>query len=130
MRYAIFCYHDEKVTSLWTRETGYSVITKLALVEDKLKRRGKFVAAATLGPADAATTLRMDCDPPILACEPHAQAKDQLLSFYIVDCDSLEEAHRLGRDLGHAYLGGAYEMRPSAHLESTDPGASNRALAS
>ena len=125
MRYAIFCYHDEKVTSLWTTDTGYSVITKLALVEDKLKRDGKLITAVTLGPPAGATTLRMDRDPPILDCGPYAQAKDQLLSFYIVDCDSVEEAHGFGRDIGHAHLGGAYEMRPIAHLEPTKPGARN-----
>ena len=43
---------------------------------------------------------------------PFAETKEQLLGFYVVDCDSLEEALDFARDLAKANPGGAYEMRP------------------
>ena len=34
------------------------------------------------------------------------------LGFYIVDCDDLDQALEIARDLGRANPGGAYELRP------------------
>ena len=38
--------------------------------------------------------------------------KEQLLGFYLVDCNNLDEALDVARDLGAANPGGAYEIRP------------------
>ena len=45
---------------------------------------------------------------------PFAETKEQLLGFYLVDCDSKEEAVEIAHDLaGAATHGtGAYELRP------------------
>ena len=43
---------------------------------------------------------------------PFAETKEQLLGFYIVDCENLDEALDVARDLGAANPGGAYEIRP------------------
>lgn len=43
---------------------------------------------------------------------PYAETKEQLLGFYIVDVQSLDEALQIARDLGKANPGGAYELRP------------------
>jgi hypothetical protein len=43
---------------------------------------------------------------------PYAETKEQLLGFYIVDCNNLDEALDVARDLGAANPGGAYEIRP------------------
>ena len=41
MQYAILCYHDEKVTCAWSQEQDDAVMAKLAVVQDRLARRGK-----------------------------------------------------------------------------------------
>jgi hypothetical protein len=43
---------------------------------------------------------------------PYAETKEQLLGFYIMDLENLEEALSVARDLGEANPGGAYEIRP------------------
>jgi hypothetical protein len=43
---------------------------------------------------------------------PFAETKEQLLGFYIVDCQSLDEVLEIARELGAANPGGAYEIRP------------------
>jgi hypothetical protein len=119
MLYAILCYHDEDQVGSWTREQDAAVMTKLAAVQDKLKRQGRLGPVARLLPTTAATTLRKD-DPPVVFDGPYAETKEQLLGFYIVDCKNLDAAVEVARDLGAANPGGAYEIRPVGLFQPGD----------
>jgi hypothetical protein len=112
MQYAILCYHDEKVTCAWSKEQDDAVMVKLGGVMDKLSRQGKLGPVARLLPTTAATTLRKDREQPIVIDGPFAETKEQLLGFYIVDSQSLDEVLEIARELGQANPGGAYEIRP------------------
>ena len=112
MLYALLCYNDEDMVFSWSKEEDDAVMAKLAVVHEKLNRQGKLGPALRLMPTTAATTLRKDSDPPLVLDGPFAETKEQLLGFYIVDCDSLDEAIEITRDLGKANPGGAYEIRP------------------
>jgi hypothetical protein len=112
MQYAILCYHDEKVTCAWSKEQDDAVMAKLGGVMDKLSRQGKLGPVARLLPTTAATTLRKDREQPIVIDGPFAETKEQLLGFYIVDCQSLDEVLEIANELGQANPGGAYEIRP------------------
>jgi hypothetical protein len=119
MLYAILCYHDEDFVGSWTREQDANVMSKLMVVQDKLKQEGRLGPVARLLPTTAATTLRKD-DPPLVLDGPYAETKEQLLGFYIIDCENLDAAVDVARDLGAANPGGAYEIRPVGFFE---PGA-------
>jgi hypothetical protein len=119
MLYAILCYHDEDFVGSWTREHDANVMSKLMVVQDKLKKEGRLGPVARLLPTTAATTLRKD-DPPLVLDGPYAETKEQLLGFYIIDCENLDAAVDVARDLGAANPGGAYEIRPVGFYE---PGA-------
>jgi hypothetical protein len=112
MQYAILCYHDEKVTCAWSKEQDDAVMVKLGGVMDKLTQQGRLGPVARLLPTTAATTLRKDREQPIVIDGPFAETKEQLLGFYIVDCQSLDEVLEIARELGAANPGGAYEIRP------------------
>ena len=112
MHYAILCYHDEKVVTSWTREEDEAVLARLAVVHEKVARRGKLGPVVRLLPTTAATTLRKDGDPPLVIDGPFAETKEQLLGFYIVDAESLDEVLEIARELAQANPGGAYEIRP------------------
>jgi hypothetical protein len=58
-----------------------------------------------------AATLRKS-DPPLVIDGPFAETKEQLLGFYVVDVENLDEALAIAKDLGTANPGGAYEIRP------------------
>jgi hypothetical protein len=111
MLYAILCYHDEDLVGSWSREHDASVMEKLAVVHEKLKKEGRLGPVARLLPTTAATTLRKE-NPPVVIDGPYAETKEQLLGFYLVDCENLDEAVDVARDLGEANPGGAYEVRP------------------
>jgi hypothetical protein len=120
MLYAILCYHDEDFVGSWSKEQDAAVMSKIAVVQDRLKKEGRLGPAARLLPTTAATTLRKD-GPPLALDGPYAETKEQLLGFYIVDCENLDAAVDVARDLGAANPGGAYEIRPVGLFE---PGAS------
>jgi hypothetical protein len=110
MLYAILCYHDEDVVGSWSRQQDAAVMEKLA-VEDRLVRQGRLGPVARLLPTTAATTLRKE-NPPVVIDGPYAETKEQLLGFYLVDCNNLDDALGVARELGEANPGGAYEIRP------------------
>jgi len=101
------------------------VMAKLAAVHAPLEQAGRFGPTARLMPTTAATTLRKDSDPPLVLDGPYAETKEQLLGFYVVDCDDLEAALTVARDLAKANPGGAYEVRPVRYFSpgTLPPGA-------
>ncbi|MCB1511405.1 MAG: YciI family protein [Hyphomicrobiaceae bacterium] len=112
MEYAILCYHDEKVVTSWTKEEDDAVLAKLAVVQDRLAREGRLGPVVRLLPTTAATTLKKDREPPLVIDGPFAETKEQLLGFYIVNCETLDDALDVARELGRANPGGSYEVRP------------------
>jgi len=116
MLYAILCYHDEDLVGSWTAEEDGAVMSRLAVVQDKLAREGRLGPVARLLPTTAATTLRKHGEPPVVIDGPYAETKEQLLGFYVVECVDLDAALEVARDLGRANPGGAYEIRPIGYF--------------
>jgi hypothetical protein len=112
MLYAALCYNAENVVFSWTKEEDDAVMAKLNVVHERLRREKKLGPSARLMPTTAATTLRKDSDPPLVIDGPFAETKEQLLGFYVLDCESLEEALGIVREFAKANPGGAYEVRP------------------
>ena len=112
MLYAILCYDSEEVVGAWSAETETAVMGRLDAVQQKLRADGRLGPVARLMPTTAATTVRKGAEPLILD-GPFAETKEQLLGFYVVDCDSLEAAIEIAVDLGKASgSAGAHEVRP------------------
>ena len=125
MLYAILCYHDEDTVGSWSKEQDAAVMTKLTVVQEKLARQGRLGPVARLLPTTSATTLRKD-DPPVVIDGPYAETKEQLLGFYVVDCNNLDEALDVARELGVANPGGAYEIRPVGMMTQGDISGSSK----
>lgn len=112
MLYAVLCYHSEAVVGGWSKAEDDAVMEKLEAIQEKLAAEGRLGPVARLLPTSAATTLRKDSDPPLILDGPFAETKEQLLGFYILDCQNLEEALEAAQELAAANPGGAYELRP------------------
>ncbi|MBA8881517.1 YciI family protein [Phyllobacterium myrsinacearum] len=113
MLYAILCYNMEDVVGSWSKEEDDLVMERLGVVQEKLAKAGKLGPVARLLPTTAATTLRKARGEPLIIDGPFAETKEQFLGFYVVDCDSLDEALDIARDLAKANPGqGSYEIRP------------------
>ena len=116
MKYAILCYHAENVVCAWSREHDEAVMAKLGAVQERRAKMGQLGPVARLMPTTAATTVRKDNEPPVVLDGPFAETKEQLLGFFVVDCQNLEEALAFTRELAEANPGGAYEVRPIGYF--------------
>ena len=112
MLYTILCYNSEKRVMSWTKEEDDAVISKLIAVQQKLAKRGKLGPVGRLGPTTTAKTVRKDRETFLLTDGPYAETKEQILGFYVVDCDTIEEATEFTRELSAVNPGGGYEVRP------------------
>jgi hypothetical protein len=112
MLYAILCYDSEDVVCSWTKEQDDAAVGALDSVQDKLRAAGRLGPVARLLPTTTATSIRHGKDPVVLD-GPFAETKEQLLGFFIVECESLEQAIETGKDLARNNVaGGVYEVRP------------------
>jgi len=113
MLYAILCYNHEDVVSAWSQEEEDVVMSRLMTVQEGLARQGRLGPVARLVPTTAAATLRKNGDQMLVLDGPFAETKEQLLGFYVVECEDLEAALDVARDLARANPGlGSYEIRP------------------
>jgi hypothetical protein len=110
MLYAFLCYHDEAVVNGWSKEEDDAVLAKRHIVTDKLAKNNKLGPALRLMPTTAATTVRMGRDPVVLD-GPFAETKEALLGFYVIDCDSLEDAIEHAKQIGRDEKV-VFEIRP------------------
>ena len=117
MKYAILCYHAENMVCAWSQEHDEAVMSKLGAVQERRAKMGQLGPVARLMPTTAATTLRKDTEPAIVIDGPFAETKEQLLGFFVIDCQNLEGALEFARELAEANPGGAYEVRPIGYFQ-------------
>lgn len=112
MLYAIFCYNREDVVGTWTAREDAAVMARLSRIEQDLAATGRLGPVARLLPTTTAVTLRKGRETVVID-GPFAETQEQLLGFYVVECEGLEPAIDAARQLAAANPGtGAYEIRP------------------
>jgi hypothetical protein len=109
MQYAILCYDSETLVGSWSQQKDDALMVRLGKVQDGLDAKGKLGPVARLLPTTAAVTVRPGQEPLVID-GPFAETKEQLLGFYVVDCDTLEEVIEVAKSLLHE--SGAMEIRP------------------
>lgn len=113
MLYAILCYNDEDTVFAWSKEEEQATMDRLIAVQKPLGEAGKLGPVARLMPTTAATTLRKGKNEPLVIDGPFTETKEQLLGFYVIDFETLDEAIEFSKKLAAANPGvGAYEIRP------------------
>jgi hypothetical protein len=109
MLYAILCYNQEAVVDAWSKEKDDHVMEMHGMAMQKIAAKGKLGPVARLMNTTTATTLRAGREPLVID-GPFAETKEQLLGFYIVDCEKLDEVIEIARNFLHET--GALEIRP------------------
>ncbi len=118
MQYAILCYASEDEVFAWSKEEDAACMARLKVVQDGLAQQGRLGPVTRLLPTTAATTVRKSAEPLVID-GPYAETKEQLLGFYIVDCESLDEAVETAKELAIANgAPGAYELRPVGYFHT------------
>jgi hypothetical protein len=114
MHYAILCYNEEDVVWSWSKEQDDAMMARLGAVQERLVREGKMGPSLRLLPTTSAATLRKSGGEPLVIDGPFAETKEQLLGFFIVEVEHLDQALEIARELAGAKTGSTYEIRPVA----------------
>ena len=109
MQYMLLIYgSDEAWASLPEDEREAQLREYMTLGERYPQIRG----GSELQPAAAATTVRVANGDVLTTDGPFAETKEQLGGYYLVDCETLEEALEIAAKIPAARTGGAVEVRP------------------
>lgn len=124
MLYAVICYNSEAVVGAWSKEKDEAVMQHHQGVMAKLAAQGKLGPVARLMPTTTATTVRSGREMVVLD-GPFAETKEQMLGFYLFDCETLEEVITAARELVHEP--GCVEIRPVMYYHPGVPGLAGEA---
>lgn len=109
MLYSILIYVSEDVVDAMTQQEEDAHIAQHLQLHEKLAARNKLGPVVRLEPTRTAKQLRT-AGAPLVVDGPFAETKEQLLGFYIVDCESSAEALEIARTLPS--VGSIFEIRP------------------
>jgi hypothetical protein len=87
------------------------MIRRHQVFAEAVGRRGKLVDGAELADVAVATTLRRSNGQSIVTDGPHAETKEHLAGYYVVDCNDLDEAIEVASSVP-ILEGGSLEIRP------------------
>jgi hypothetical protein len=109
MLYAVICYNSESVVGAWSKEKDDAVMAHHHGVLAKFAANGRLGPVARLMPTTTATTVRTGREMVVLD-GPFAETKEQMLGFYLFDCETLDEVIAAAREL--VSEPGCMEIRP------------------
>jgi hypothetical protein len=112
MQYAILCYSQQAVVDALTPAQDEAMMTTLRATGDELRAEGKLGASVRLMSTATAVSVRHGGGETLVLDGPFAETKEQLLGFYLIECDSLEAAIEAARRLARGRTPGVLEVRP------------------
>ena len=111
MKYMLAIYANETEWSELGDEGRRVMYEEYAAVSEELAGRGMMIDGAELRPTTAATTVRIREGRTLVTDGPFAETKEQLGGYFVVECESLDEAIEAAGKLPTARHG-SIEVRP------------------
>ena len=111
MKYLLAIYADESEWAGLGDEGRQAMYEEYAQVSEDMGRRGMMIDGAELRPTAAATTVRIREGRTLVTDGPFAETKEQLGGYFVVECESLDEAIEAAGKLPTARHG-SIEVRP------------------
>jgi hypothetical protein len=108
VQYALLIYGSGEGWEQLSKEEREAQMHEYMALSQRPETRG----GADLGDLTSATTVRVDDGDTITADGPFAETKEYLGGFYLVECDSLDDAIAFAAKIPAARNGGAIEVRP------------------
>ena len=115
MKYLCLVHLDEKQLEALSKEESATLNRESLAYDDSLRKKGHFLAAQALQPAQASATLRLRNGKVLVTDGPFAETREQIGGFILIDARDLNEAIQLASQIPVLRLG-AIEIRPIKEL--------------
>ena len=112
MKFLLMSVADEEIQAKWSPEEDDRMRKGYGNFAEELAAAGKLLAAERLRPADRAKTIRVTNGRTDIVDGPFAETKEALAGFYLVECESMDEAIKLAAKCATGTQHGAIEVRP------------------
>jgi hypothetical protein len=116
VKYLLLIYQNEEAFQATPEADRQALLTEYFGFNAEYGARGMLAAGAELHGTDTATTVRVREGGVLLTDGPFAETKEQLAGYYVVDCESLDEALEAAAAIPSARFG-AVEVRPQVERE-------------
>ena len=108
MQYALLIYGSGDGWEQLSQEERETQTQEYMALSQRSETRG----GADLGDLSSATTVRVNGADAVTTDGPFAETKEYLGGFYLVECETLDEAIAFAAKIPAARTGGAIEVRP------------------
>lgn len=92
MRYLMLLYGNEEAERSLTGEERRAIVEQHIDLGRRLREAGVLVASEALADSSDARVIRRDGEQPLVTDGPFAETKEQLGSFYLLECQGIDEA--------------------------------------
>jgi hypothetical protein len=117
MRYLLTLYGDESLRDSSSPEELKRTMDEYTALTKEWLDKGLMLSGEGLDPSSTATTVRVRGGERLITDGPFAESKEQLGGYYLVDCESIDEAIELAARVPLARHG-AVEVRPVMNYEA------------
>jgi hypothetical protein len=117
MKYALLLYTDHDEWERTPAETQQQILQEYVALDEAMKAKGVLAGGEGLETVSTATTVRVRDGKRTIIDGPFAETKEALGGFYVVDCESLDEAIEWAAQLPDAREG-SVEIRPVIDYEA------------
>jgi hypothetical protein len=113
MRYILLIHDDDAEWDAMTDDERAAIGAEFGAFNDELRTAGALVVGNELQPASTATVVSVRHGGTVVTDGPFAETKEVLGGYYLVDADTLDEAHAWAAKVPSARFGHV-EVRPVA----------------
>ena len=92
MKYMALIYGDENAWESFSEDERAAAYAQYAAFGDEARAAGVVAGGSELGPTRDATTVRVRDDEALVTDGPYAEVKEALGGYYLLECESMEEA--------------------------------------
>jgi hypothetical protein len=119
MKYILLIYQNPTAFKNLPDPQKKAIMSEAGAIVDELIESGEWVGGEGLADPSAAKSVRVRDGVPAVTDGPFAEAKEQMVGYCIVDCDSIERATEIAIRWPDARLWGM-EVRPILSPDAAD----------
>ena len=112
MKYALLIHDDEKSWGSLAPDEVTARFQEYDKYANGLVEKGMMRGGEQLQPTTTATTVRAKDGKVLTTDGPYAETKEQLGGFFLIECQSLDEAIEAAKAIPSVKYGGVVEVRP------------------